>query len=382
MSGPPLRPLWMELDLGAIEHNLAVVRRLADRRRLIASIKANGYGHDAVTMAGALAQLGVDTLWTGSIDEASAIHAAGIGARILLFAGYLPADIPELLKMGMTLTVHDWDGAAAVSSAAPRPVPVFLKVDSGLGRLGIPLPDAEELIRRIAGLPNLIIEGIYTHLPFANATGRDWALARSTEFKALLARLDRAGISPAVTQVWASSGLLCGLPDSCNAVCVGHLLYGLSPVGDDLAPGHGLRPVLTAIKTRLVHVAHHAAGRHVAIGGHYALKNARIIGVVPLGLGDGMRKAAAGQTMSLIVNGRRAPVLGVSLEHTTLDLTDIGSAQVGDDVIVVGSSDAMVNGFKDLARWFGCGELEAVMSFSGHLSPVASVSDSRLRHGR
>lgn len=360
----------MELDLEALAHNLAVVRRLAGRRRLIASIKANGYGHDAVTMAGALVRLGVDTLWTGSPDEASAIRAAGIEARILLFAGYLPADVPELLAQGFTPTVYDWDGALAVSKAAATTAPVFVKVDSGLGRLGVPLSDADELIRRIAALPNLTIEGTYTHLPFATSAGRDWALARSAEFEALLDRLARAGIKPAVTQVWASSGLLCELPDGCNAVCVGHLLYGLSPVSDEVASARELRPVMTAIKTRLVHVAHHAAGRDLAIGGHYGMKNARVTGVVPIGLGDGLRAAKSGEAMSLIVGGRRAPVLAVSLEHTTLDLTDVGPAQVGDEVVVVGSSDGVANGFKDLARWFGCGELEAVMTFSGRLSPI------------
>ena len=372
MADEPLRPLWMELDLGALEHNLGIVRSLAGRRRLIASIKANGYGHDAVAMADALTRLGVDTLWTGSLDEASAIRAAGMATRILLFAGYLPADIPELLDRGLTPTIYDWDGATAVGKAASAATSVYIKVDSGLGRLGVPLPDAEALIPRIAGLPNLVIEGIYTHLPFATTVGRDWALARAAEFTALLARLEKAGIKPAVTQLWASSGLLCELPDSCNAVCVGHLLYGLSPVGDAVAPARGLRPVLAAIKTRLVHVAHHAAGRDLAIGGSYGMKNARVAGVVPLGLGDGMRNAAPGQEVSLIVNGKRAPVLGVSLEHTTLDLTGIESAQVGDEVLVVGSSNGLSNSFRDLARWFGCGELEAVMTFSRRLATASN----------
>lgn len=378
-SNRPTRPLWAEIDLDALAHNLAVVRRLAGSRRLIASVKANAYGHGAVAIARELARLGVDALWTGSIDEALAIRAEGINARILLFGGYLPADIPDLLSKGLTPTVYDWDGALAVSKAAAAAAPVYVKVDSGLGRLGVPISDAEDMIRRMAELPDLAIEGIYTHLPFADAAGRDWALARSVEFQALLARLARANIAPAVTQVWASSGLLCGLPDACNALCVGHLLYGLSPVDDDVAPAQSLRRVIAAIRTRLVHVAHHAAGRDLAIGHHYGMKNARVTGVVPLGLGDGMRNAAPGQTISLLVNGRRAPVLGVSLEHTTLDLTDIGPTHVGDEAVLVGTSGGMTNSLGDLARWFGCGELEAAMAFSARLRPGSPVSGSRLR---
>jgi alanine racemase len=366
-ASEPLRPLWAELDFDALAHNLAIARGLAGQRRLIASVKANAYGHGAVPVGRELARLGVETLWTGSIDEARAMRAAGIGARLLLFGGYLPVDIPELLQHGLTPTIYDHAGAEAVSAAASGPTAIYVKVDSGLGRLGVPLPEAEDLIRAIAALPKLVIEGIYTHLPFGSTAGRDWARARYDAFAALLARLAARGLKPAVTQVWASSGLLAEMPDVCNAVCVGHLLYGLSTVAADVAAASELQPVLTAIKTRLIHVAHHAAGADIAIGAHHGMKNARVIGVVPLGLGDGMRRAAPGQAMSLLVHGRRAPVIGVSLEHTTLDLTGIDSPQVGDEAIVVGASDGLANSVKDLAGWIGCDELEAVMTFSKRL---------------
>jgi alanine racemase len=364
----PARPLWAEIDLDALAHNLALARRLAGRRRLIASVKANAYGHGAVAIAQALARLGVDTLWTGSIDEALAIRAARVDARILLFGGYQPAAIPELLRHGLTPTIYDRAGGEAVAAAARGPTPVYVKIDSGLGRLGVPLAEAEDLIAGIAARPGVAIEGIYSHLPFGSAAGRDWASERYGAFAALLRRLATRGIQPPVTQVWASAGLLAGLVDDCNAVCVGHLLYGLSPVDAEVFDGVELRPLLTAIKTRLIHVAQHPAGRDLAGSGAYGMKNARVTGVVPLGLGDGMRSPAPGQTMSLIVAGKRAPVIGVSLEHTTLDLTDVDAAQVGDDVVVVGRSNGLATGFKDLARWFGCGELEAVMAFSGRLN--------------
>jgi alanine racemase len=361
----PLRPVWAEIDLAALAHNLDVVRRLAGGRRLIASVKANAYGHGAVPMSRELTRLGVDMLWTGSIDEARAIRAAGIGARILLFGGYLPGDIPALLQHGLTPTIYDRAGANAVSAAASRPTPIYVKVDAGLGRLGVPIADADALIDEIVALPRIFIEGIYSHLPFADVAGRDRSLTQADAFAALLQRLAAKGIKPPVTQVWASSGLLAELPDACNAVCVGHLLYGLSPLPADLASAGELRPVMTAIRARLIHVAHRGAG------GGYGMRNAQVTGVVPLGLGDGMRNPAPGQAMSLLVRGRRAPVLGVSLEHTTLDLTGIAAVHVGDEAVLIGCSDGLSNGFKDLARWFGCGELEAAMTFSQRLAAKA-----------
>src|SRR5215470_6527564 len=121
----PLRPLWTEIDDAALAHNLTLARRLAGPRKLIASVKANGYGHGAVPMARALAALGVDTLWTGSIPEALAIRAAGIPARILMFGGYLPADIPALLRNGLTPTIYDRASAEA-AAAADAPAPIYL----------------------------------------------------------------------------------------------------------------------------------------------------------------------------------------------------------------------------------------------------------------
>jgi len=364
-SRRPKRPLWAEIDPAALAHNLEYVRRLAGKRQLIASVKANAYGHGAVEFARLLEAHGVQTLWTGGIGEAIAIREAGARARILLFAGYLPADIPALLDRGFVPTIYDRDGAAAVSRAARAPTPIYIKVDSGLGRLGVPLPEAEAFIHETAARPNIVIEGIYSHLPLGDASGRDWALAHYREFTALLGRLASQGIRPPMTQIWASSGLLAKMPDVCNAVCVGHLLYGLSPVSEQIAPATDLRPALSAIKTRLIHVAHHAAGEDLAIGGSYGGKNARIIGVAPLGLGDGMRNLAPDQHLTLSLRGQRVPVLGVSLEHTTLDLTEIGFAEVGDEVTVVGHNG---NSFKDLACAFGCSELEAVMSFGGRLA--------------
>jgi alanine racemase len=159
----PERPLWMEIDPAALAHNLAYVRRLAGKRRLIASVKANAYGHGAVEFARRLETLGIDTLWTGSIAEAIALREAGVKARILLFAGYLPAEIPQLLARGFVPTIYDREGALAVNRAAHSPAPIYVKVDSGLGRLGVPLPEAES--HREMAPPNIQIEGVYSHLP-------------------------------------------------------------------------------------------------------------------------------------------------------------------------------------------------------------------------
>ena len=165
-DGP--HPLWAELDCGAIRHNVDASRRAAgDGVTLIASIKGNGYGHGAVPVAMALADAGVDWLWTGSFEDAIAIRAAGVESRIVMFAAS-PAGMPALVAHGLTPTVHNEETAAAAASAANASpdgvVGVFVKVDAGLGRLGVPLDGAVAFILRAAALPGVRVDGIYSHV--------------------------------------------------------------------------------------------------------------------------------------------------------------------------------------------------------------------------
>ena len=132
-----VRPSWMEIDLAALVHNVAVLRsKLAPDTRIIAALKGDAYGHGIGPVARALAKCGVESLATGNLRDARAIRAAGVELPILMFAGPLPEGMPELLGHGLTPTVHDWTSARAVSDAAKSPTGVFVKVDCGLGRLG------------------------------------------------------------------------------------------------------------------------------------------------------------------------------------------------------------------------------------------------------
>jgi alanine racemase len=360
------RPLWAQIDLEAIERNYLEASRRAAPRTAIASIKGDAYGHGCIAVARLLERHGA-ILWTGNVPEALAMREAGIKSKILLFGGYVPEALPELVAADLVPTIFDLAGARAAAKAGEKITPVYIKVDAGLGRLGVPIEDARETIRAIAKLEGLKVEGIYTHLPFADVQGRDWALAKSKAFEALLNELAADGIQPEVTQVWGSSGLLADMPDFCNAVCVGHVLFGLSPVTRDISTADGFRPAVRSIRARLLHVAHHAAGRDIAIGGQYAFRNAAKIGVIPLGVSDGMRRLVSGTSPYALVRGRRAPIIGTSLEHTVLDLADIDVPQVGEEVVLLGEMEGERVTLGDWSQWLGCSELDVVMSFSGRM---------------
>lgn len=373
------RSSWIEVDLRAIERNYREVQRIAGPgRRVIASVKANAYGHGVLDVARALERQDVFALWTGHVGEALALRAAGIRARIILFGGYLPEAIPELLRHDLTPTIYDEEGLAAAAAASGQsPAPVYVKVDAGLGRLGVPIAEAAHLIRSAARAQGVRLEGVYTHLPFANRKGRDWAAACAGRFDGLLEALRAEGIAPEITQLWGSAGLVAGLADRTNAVCVGHLLYGLSPVDADIAQPVHLQPVCTGIKSRLIHVARHARGADLAVGGRYRLADATSVGVIPLGLGDGMPPLRAPVSAEALVRGTRVPVIGVSLEHTVLDLSGVAAPRVGDEVALVGAFGDSAIGLEACAGKLGRSPLELMMSFSGRLAArVARFADS------
>ena len=190
-------------------------------------------------------------------------------------------------------------------------------------------------------------------------------------------RCARRGIAPEITQLWGSAGLVAELADRTNAVCVGHLLYGLSPVDADIAQPVHLQPVCTGIKSRLIHVARHARGADLAVGGRYRLADATSVGVIPLGLGDGMPPLRAPVSAEALVRGTRVPVIGVSLEHTVLDLSGVAAPRVGDEVALVGAFGDSAIGLEACAGKLGRSPLELMMSFSGRLAArVARFANS------
>jgi len=361
------RPAIAEIDLGALAANYReLARSLRPGIRVIASIKANAYGHGAVEVAQVLASEGADWLATGSFEEAVAVREAGVETPFLLFAGPSRDAMPEILRRGFVPTVHDVASARAVSQVAVAPAPVWIKVDAGLGRLGVPIGEAELFVRTIGGMPNVAVRGLYTHLPFVDEAGREWAAAQLPPFRALVDAFARSGVELEVTQALSSAGILAGLDDGCNAVCPGHVLYGLPPASPEVVDCSAFRPVLRAVRTRLIQVTAHAAGRPAGIGGRARLAAGAVTGVVPFGRTDGYRAAIPGRQAAMLVRGRRAPVRGVSLEHTTLDLTGVEAA-VGDEVIVLGGQDHEAITAPEIASWQGASVDDVVLAFDRKL---------------
>jgi alanine racemase len=364
-----VHPSWRELDLAALRSNLREVRRrVGPDIKIIASLKANAYGHGVVPIARALADLGVYALATGSFEDALALRRAGIDTKIQMFGGNLPAGAADLLRLDLMPTVYNLAAARAVSAAASAPARVYVKVDCGLGRLGVPVAEAGAFVKKVAALPRLVVEGVYTHLPFADRAGRDWARRRLEAFHGLIGALARAGLEIPVTQAIASAGVASDLAHNCNAVCTGHLLYGgLSVVAPDVADLSAFRPVLHAVKTRLIHVGDQPSGQRIFVGGQHVPERDTTVGVVPVGLFDGLRKPTAGKAAAMLIRGRRVPLLSVSLEYSSVDLTGVDRSEIGEEVVVLGRSGDDRITLEEMADWQGTSALAVLMSFDQRL---------------
>ena len=365
-------PTGMEIDTSALTGNLAEVRRRARPGvKVIASVKANAYGHGIVPVAKALEKAGVEMLATGSFVEASALRAAGVKSPVLMLAGALPEGLEEIVGAGFIPTIYDRVGARAAAAAGEgRSVAVFVKVDCGMGRLGVGLGDAPALVEEIAALDGIHIEGVYTHLSFKNAEGMAYAKQRLSLFYDLLRDLATRGHAFAYTQALASSALMVGWVDECNAICPGHVLYGMPSVGSDLAPIEGFRPVLGAVKSQVIDSTDHNADPLPDAGGYHAKRRERRTVVVPCGLNDGNRSAIDGQTAEVLYAGRRLRVLGGSLEHLVIEVPDDVEISVGDTVTIVGGAGDQRIDIAEYAKWQGASGLECMLSLSARMPVI------------
>ena len=332
-----VRPNVAEFDLSAIRHNMRALRAISGPEiKYIAALKANAYGHGAAAVARTLADDG-DTfaLATGSFEDALAIRNAGVELPIMMFGGALPEATPLLLEHDLMPTVYDRDGARAASEAgraAGRTVPVYVKVDAGLGRLGVPLPDALEYLRELERLPNLQWRGCTPTSPSTtrrSASGRGAGCARSTGSSA---SSEAAGIEVPVTQALASSCMVAGLTSLGNAVCPGHLLYGVPSVAPAVADTSAFRPVLRSIRSRIIHAGPPKAGMR----GLPERETPSRIGVIPSAsrTATGPRRPDAPRSPSWTARG--CPSGGCPSSTSPSTSPRGPTAGVGDEVVLLG----------------------------------------------
>lgn len=342
---------WADVDLGAIAHNFRHLSLLAPGARVIAVVKANAYGHGAVPVAHAALGSGAWGLAVSTLTEARQLLEAGEGehARILALGGLVPAEATEAADVGCAVMCHSVELARALDAAARargRVLPVHLKVDTGMSRLGCAPAEAVGLARVIANAAGLRLAGTFTH--FASSESDEAMTRRQAElFESVLAGLRDAGIDAGLRHISNSGGVL-RYPDlALDAIRLGISLYGYDPGG---GAGPGLEPAL-AVRALVTHVKTIPPGTAVGYGATWRAQRPSRIATVSIGYADGVMRSRSNRG-HLLVRGGRAPLVGaVSMDAVTLDVTDLDSVQTGDTATVIGRDGPERITADDVAEW-------------------------------
>jgi len=342
---------WAEVDLDAFESNLERIARLAGgAARVLLVVKADAYGHGAATLARAAAARGVDQFCVATVAEAVELRRAGLDGRLLLLGTLLDEEAEAALEHGVEIGVHSTDRCRALDALARRRgtrVRVHLNVDTGMGRLGVSPARAHALVEELDELPGLDLVGIMTHAAACDGLRDERGRAQFARFDALLGALARGGRPlPLVhaansaclfTAGEAPTGGLPSLPADTRVACrPGIAALGMLP--SHLVEGAPLAPVLSLF-TRVVFFKDVPAGTPVGYDSTWVAERDSRIATLPIGYHDGLAWRA-GNRAQVLVGGRRAPIVGrVSMDYTTIDVTDVPGVAVGDEVVVLGSQD-------------------------------------------
>ena len=339
-GSPPPSRTWAEVDLGAVRHNVRLLRRRAGVP-LMAVVKADAYGHGAVPVARAALEAGADSLAVVTVEEGAELRAAGVTAPILVFTDVLPPDLLAARRLNLTVTAHSVESARRIA-AVPR-LEAHLKVNTGMNRWGVGPTEVGEARKTLGDR----LAGVYTH--FATADSDASETRRQIErFDAVLADQPFGG---GTIHAANSAALLCHPEAHYDLVRPGVALYGLHPKGDGGDPTEeGLRPALT-LKSYVAAVRRLLPGEGVSYGLTYRAEEPTLAATVPVGYAEGYRRALSGRACALI-RGVRRPLLG----RVTMDACVFGSdegVEVGDEVVLLGGQEDEAVLAEELGRLAG-----------------------------
>lgn len=370
------RPVWAEIDLAAIAHNIRELRRATDpKAKLMAVVKANAYGHGAVQVSQVVLRHGADYLGVAILEEARQLREAGIDAPILIL-GYTPSEqAADLVNLDITQTIYDYNTAAAISQAAVtqgKMAKVHIKVDTGMGRIGFASADTRtpQEILNIAGLPGLEIEGMFTHFAVAEIPNKDYTYWQYKQFMDLDSRLQQLGLHVPVKHS-ANSAAILELPDiHLDMVRAGISVYGLDPSHKVNRENINLRPALS-LKTRIAHVKTVPAGVSISYGRTFTTARESVIATIPVGYADGYTRLLSNKTC-VLAQGRRVPQIGnICMDQFMIDGTDLAeTVKPGDEVVLIGRQKEQEITVDELAGLIGTINYEIICMISDRVPRV------------
>lgn len=348
------RPTWAAIDLRAFDRNVNdVVSRLPGGSRLIAVLKADGYGHGAVELAQRCEKLPVAAIAVALLEEAVELRTAGIGLPLLVFGSLSEEQIRIAADREISVGIP---GPEALGNAArvarERDVRVHLKLDSGMGRMGLIEDDLADAVELIRATPGLKVEAIYSHFATADEAEHPLTQEQQARFRTLVATLREAGLTAPLHHFANSAATLRGLVEPGDFVRAGIALYTLSPV--------------MRWRTEIVRLKELPPGHAIGYGATFHTTRPSRIATLPVGYADGYNRLFSNRG-EVLIRGKRVPIVGrVSMDLTTVDVTDVPEAAVGDEAVLLGDEI----GVEELAAKLGTISYEVFCSVGARVPRV------------
>ena len=346
-------PTWVEVDLDRFRRNLGAIRAaVGGGRGILLVVKADAYGHGAVEIARHAVQSGVTMLGVATLHEGIELRASGVTAPVVILSPALLSEVDEIIEHRLTPCVGSLEFAEVLSRrcAAHQVLTRFhVEVDTGMGRTGVSDEDAVAFIERVVGLPHLVLEGVFTHFPHADAGRTDVTEAQLRRFSEILHALALRKIEVPLRHAANSAGILSVGDSMLDMVRPGILAYGFYPSAEvpRTIPVEGIM----SFKTRIVELRDVPPGRYISYGRTYQTSRWTRVGVMPVGYGHGYPWHLSNRGQVLI-RGKRAPIVGrVTMDLTMVDATEIEEATLGDEVVLWGQQGRARIGLDEVAAW-------------------------------
>ena len=330
---------WIEIDLNNIRHNYRLIKqKIGSSVKILAVVKAEAYGHGMIAVSKVLAEEKVDCLGVARIKEAIGLRKAGIRVPVLLFGALSLREVKLAVQHSLIPTVYTLELTRAIDKEAGRrgvKSKVHLKVDTGMGRIGVWHKQALELARAIYSLNNIELEGIYTHFPSADERNKSFTYKQIALFKTLLDKFKRLNISIPYRHAANSAGILDVKNSYFNLVRPGLMLYGAYP-SRHVSKALELKPALS-LKTKVTYLKSVPQGRSISYGRNHVTSRPTVIATLPIGYGDGYSHLLSNKSRVLI-KGKVVPVIGrICMDQMMVDIGSLKDVRVGDEVVLIGA---------------------------------------------
>jgi len=350
-------PTQAEIDLDALAFNVAQARRLGGKgKKFLAVVKANAYGHGAIGIARELEALGVDFLGVAFVDEGVKLRKAGIKKPILVLGGIFPSHVKKIFTFGLTPVVFDLTVAHALDSEGKRQkrvLPVHIKIDTGMNRLGVPFEQTEKFFTGLQSVKFLKVEGVLSHFSSAHLRdkeSRNYSAEQTKKFKKSLSLIRGLNFVPSLIHMTNSSAIIENLIPDFTMVRAGLMLFGAYP-SDALAQSHlSLKPVMS-LKTHVIQIKTVPPETPISYSRTFCTKKESLIAAIALGYADGYHYRLSNRG-KVLIQGKKLPLVGsVCMDLIMADVTELPGVKSEEEVVLFGRQGKATIAVEEVAQW-------------------------------